>query len=65
MIRSRLELADALSVVEMERKDHAEKLSVTERRQAELEGAVRAADEVCPLCFTRTRLSHRIVQSCK
>lgn len=46
MLRSRLELADTLGVLETERSEHVDRVKDAEMRQAELESAVRAADEV-------------------
>lgn len=46
MIRSRVELVDTLSAMERERQGHVEELEAAAKRSAELEVAVRAADEV-------------------
>lgn len=47
MLRSRLELADTLGVLETERSEHISKIKDAEIRRVELENALRAADQVC------------------
>ena len=46
MFRSKIQLADTLSVLESERGEHADEVKACASKRAELEDALRAADEV-------------------
>lgn len=46
MFRSKVQLADTLSVLESERIEHADELETCASKQVEVEDALRAADEV-------------------